>query len=628
MHWSRQDFKGKIIGTVYFLMAVAIWLLLRGYHGLLGDAQLYAFQALARIHPQLASDLYLQNTSQDQFTVFSPAYAWFIELLGLEQAARLLTLIFTVWIAAAVWIATRTFTSREGAWMSVILLFIVDGGYGGSGVFHFAEEFLTARLPAEALIATSLAFHLRGFKVLAGLAATAALVIHPLIALPGIMVLVYLQISPRASFLCAASCALATLILGFAAGDNPWVSKMLPVMDSDWLNVVQERSQFLFLQLWSYRDWELNARPFFYLAFIWLATEDIRVRRVCLAATTVAASGLAVALIAGTVGPVALIVQGQAWRWVWIAAFLGALLLPVTLLQIWDDKKCGLLCAVLLTMGVTLPINGTACVSLAILVWLLRSGFSAQAVNMLRWTCAALLVAVAAWLSVKAWSLLSPAINKSASLNVAQLRNLFALKLPAVLATVVFWRLKDHVGIRSGAILSAGLLLLSISLLPAAFKQNRSLASPADISEFRDWGARVPPTSTVLITPSRDVGTFVWFTLQRPNYLALDQSAGVVFSRATALEVQRRSKVLLPIMDANWKIRTRLRTVAAGQRLGAGSRPLTSTNLRDICNDTQLGFVVSHEQLGLDGLVHQNAGAWRGWELYACDKIRVARTVK
>ncbi len=73
-------------------MLVALWLALHGYHGLTSDGQIYAFQSFARLHPQLTADLYLQNTSQDQFTLFSPLYAWCIGLLGLENAARLLTL--------------------------------------------------------------------------------------------------------------------------------------------------------------------------------------------------------------------------------------------------------------------------------------------------------------------------------------------------------------------------------------------------------------------------------------------------------------------------------------------------------------------------------------------------------
>src|ERR1700674_3724097 len=154
MHWSSHGFQYKITAAALVLTALTTWLILRGYHGLLGDAQLYAFQALARIQPHLANDLYLQNTSQDQFTIFSPVYAWFIEHLGLERAARWLTLLFTGWFLAAAWSAARVLTNRNGAWLAVIFLLIVDGSYGGASVFRFSEEFLTARLPAEALIVT------------------------------------------------------------------------------------------------------------------------------------------------------------------------------------------------------------------------------------------------------------------------------------------------------------------------------------------------------------------------------------------------------------------------------------------------------------------------------------------
>ena len=43
---------------------------------------------------------------------------------------------------------------------------IVAGDYGASGVFRISEQFVTARLPAEALIVTALACHIRGWKKL------------------------------------------------------------------------------------------------------------------------------------------------------------------------------------------------------------------------------------------------------------------------------------------------------------------------------------------------------------------------------------------------------------------------------------------------------------------------------
>lgn len=632
MHRANPAFQSKIIDAAFFLTAVATWALMRGYHGLLGDAQLYAFQALSRIHPLLAHDLYLQNTSQDQFTIFSPVYAGFIGLLGIEAAARTLTLLFTAWFLGASWILSRIFTPREGAWFAVIFLLIADASYGGSGVFRLGEPFLTARLPAEALIATSLACFFRGSKGLAFAIAVAALLVHPLIALPGLLLIICLVVPIRAHILGAAAGTVAILFISVCAAHLPWVARLLPIMDPAWLGIVQERSQFLFLQLWSFRDWEINVRPFFYLAFIAFATQDARVRKVCLAAAIVAASGLVVAVIAGTVGPVAILVQGQAWRWEWIAVLIPLLLLPATILQIWSDEKCGPLCGLLLLLGFTLPVaTGTASVSLALILWLMRPRFSIRAVLLLRWILLALVVAVAARVFLHAWDIASSALHKPGGTADAHLRDFFELRTPALLAaSLIWWGLRRATGVRAPTLLCFSLAVLSIWVLPAAFKQNRSLASAAEIREFSDWAGVIPPTSTVLVAPARDVGTFVWFTLQRPNYLSVDQSAGVVFSRATALEVQRRSEVLLPITDPNWKIESELRAaVASGKhQINAASRPLTAENLRQICEDAMLGFVVSSQQLGFDSITHNSSGAWMGWSLYDCRKVRTWMAVK
>ncbi len=115
------------------------------------------------------------------------------------------------------------------------------------------------------------------------------------------------------------------------------------------------------------------------------------------------------------------------------------------------------------------------------------------------------------------------------------------------------------------------------------------------------------------------MGGFVWFTLVRPNYLAVDQSSGVVFSRATAIEVRRRSEVLAPLMDPNWKILTGLR---AKPGFKSETRPLTPKNLIQVCADPQLGFVISHDKVGFDPLRHEHAGAWKDWNLYDCRKVR------
>jgi hypothetical protein len=623
---SNVGLQSKFVHLSLALLPLTLWLALHGYHGITGDAQIYAFQAFARLHPTLATDLYLQNTSQDQFTLFSPLYAWCIGPLGLENAARLLTLLFTLWFLAAAWSFASTVTGRDTGSLAVAFLLIVAGDYGASGVFRLLDPSLTARLPAEALIITALACHFRGMSRLSSLLAFGALLIHPLMALPGMLLLVCLWLPVRVGIIGAIGGIFATLAIAAVALVLPAASQLLTVMDASWLEVVQERSQFLYLQLWSIHDWDINAQPFVSLGFTAIAVAGQRLRKLCAAAALVGAAGLAVAFIGGLVGPLALVVQGQAWRWVWITTFIGAALVPVTSLQVWRDARCGPLCSLLLVSGWTFPgIAGTPCVMLALFFWLFRTHISSRLGAYLRWLTAALGTAAVVWILTKCWAIVSPppAPLGHASTGVAQ--DIFALGMPLVLLSALVWW-----GIRTGrptwvpGFLTAMLTAFSLLILPAAFRQARTLSGAAEIQEFGDWENVIPPTATVLIAPPRDVGAFVWFTLARPNYLTLDQSSGVVFSRMTSLEVRRRSEVLLPLMDSDWKIRTGLAKRDGGRKKETTTRPLTAKSLIAVCADPQLGFVISPETVGFDPLRHEHAGPWKDWNLYDCRKVRSA----
>jgi hypothetical protein len=627
MHWSNLGFQSKFSALCLCLLLVTLWLCLHGYHGLTGDGQIYAFQAFARLHPQLAADLYLQNTSQDRFTLFSPLYTWCIAVFGLEDAARLLTLLFTFSFLAAAWSFAAAMTGRDAAWVAVAFLLIVAGDYGASGVFRILDPFLTARLPAEALTIGALACYVHGMKRLGALLAFGTLFIHPLMALPGLLLIVCLWLPVRVSIIGAVGGVFATLAVAMVAVNLPAAPHVLTVIDAPWLEVVRERSQFLFLQLWSIHDWDINAQPFISLGFTAVAVADERIRKLCAAAMLVGTAGLAVAFIGGLIGPVAILVQGQAWRWVWIAVFIGAVLVPFTALQVSRDQKCGPLCALLLVSGWTLPgIDGTACVMLATILWLARERVGSLPAAYFQWISAALGAAIGVWILMKCWAIVSSPTSPSvsASLGAVQVQNIFALRVPAVLLGALVWLgIRANRTARVPMFLSALLAAVSVLIFPAAFKQSRTLAATADIHEFADWANAIPPTSTVLVAPPRDVGAFVWFTLGRPNYLAVDQSSGVVFSRVTALEVRRRSEVLVPLMDPNWKILTRLRAKRElGPNSEATTRPLTSKNLIQVCADPQLGFVISQEMVGFAPLRREHAGVWKDWNLYDCRIVR------
>jgi hypothetical protein len=436
-------------------------------------------------------------------------------------------------------------------------------------------------------------------------------------AFPGLLLLICLWLPVRLSLIAAIFGVFAALGIALAAAMLPTVARVFTVMDAAWLEVVQERSQFLLLQLWSAHDWDINLRPLMYLTFIALAADEKRIRQFCSAGLLVGACGLAVALIGCLIGPVAVLVQGQAWRRDWTACFISALLLPATLLRISPDKKCGPLFAVLLIGGwVVSSLEGTACVLLALILWSLRRQISNRAIPYLRWLAVLSAIGVLAWVVSSSLGHRSMALSKIGDIPGAN----FAA---ALLFALLWWGLRRARSSWPALIVSAALLTASIFIVPASFTQARSLGTDSDMQSFSDWSDAIPPSSTVFVAPTHDVGSFVWFTLRRPNYLALDQSAGVVFSRKTALEVRRRSEVLLPVTDPTWKILSGIRRRAAKIQDNPPTRPLTAASLIQICSDPKLGFVISPENVGFDPLRHTREGPWKDWNLYDCRRVRL-----
>ncbi len=615
--------------AVLAILVAVLWALRHQYAGISGDAQLYAFQALARLQPALATDLSLQNTSQDDYTLFTPCYAALIDLLDVRRAALILWVPCSLGLLFAAWCTVRALAGREISVLSVALLATTVGSYGAATVFRYDEDYFTARSVAEVLVLAALACHVRGRRFIGFGLVIGALTIHPLMALPGLLLLLCLSVSTRLAVAGALVGVLATL--GFACA--PWMpsqlGKFATVMDPAWAAIVRERSQFLFLQLWSVRDWELTARPFLALSVSHAVLTDPRVRRLSFAAMLVGAAGLIVALIASTVGPVAILLQGQAWRWVWITSLVSVLLVVPTGARLWADEKCGPLGLVLwLSAWCFGGAVAIGCLLSLGAIWASRARLAARLGFELQWAAAGGALVVLIWTLATAWTILTePLVGPSFGYPAShRLRSVFDLGVPGVaLILAVLWLLTWNPRPWIAPVLVAGLVGVLVAVLPSSFPQRSRIGLPEEIREFDDWRAKIPPAGTVYVPASKDAGSFVWFTLGRPAYLSTDQSAGVVFSRRTALEIQRRSEVLLPVEDPNWKIRTQLaRARANGGKRTPDSRPLTAASLVQICRDPLLGFVAAPENVGFDPVQHTVPGAWAAWNLYDCDRVRAA----
>jgi hypothetical protein len=616
--WTRS--------TALIVTLVALWLLTHRYLGLDGDAKLYAFQALARFDPSLGADLYLQFGSQDRFTIFSPLYAWCIQSFGLQSAEMLLAIVCKVWFFAASWFLVRAISNYRIAFLATTVLIVIVGRYGAYSIFQYSEDWVTARSLAEALVITGFALYFHNFRVAGLLITVSALCVHPLMALPGVLLLMCLLTPTRTSLLGAAAGISATLLVAAAAVLLPAAAQVFTVMDREWLEVVRERSLHLFPQLWRFEDWKLNGKPFLALTMSALATNDVRVRKLCTAAMTVGASGVAVAIIAGFIGPVAILLQGQSWRWVWVTTFTAILLLLPTAVRVWREEHCGPLCALLLMCGwISTAIDGALCMAVALGLWLIRNRISVDLRRYLRWSAVVLGVVVIVWMMANCWNIghARQAVSGRDPFIITQIRGFMTTDGLAVLlaGSLITW-----IG-RSNSSSSLALFSLAVAaacafVVPGTFKNVLTIGSMTRSVEFSDWRAAIPPGSNVFVAPSPTSASFAWFMLERPDYLSADQSAGVVFSRLTALEVRRRAALVLPIWDTNWRLKRRQPSVHGNVAESSSSpRPLTKESLIAVCRDPKLGFVVAKENVGFNPVRHSHAGPWQDWQLYDCRAV-------
>jgi hypothetical protein len=567
------------------LTLVAAWSLSHRFRGFSGDAKLYAFQALARIHPALYHDIFLENASQDRFTIFPTLYAWCIGLLGMNHAEMILTLLCKAGFLSAAWWLASAVCTRRVAFLIVLSLDVVNGGYGGGSVFQYSEDWLTARTVAEPMVLAATAMYLRDLKISAWLAMAAALLVHPLVALPGLLLLLCFATPPLAGYLGTAIVLTVLLVIAMVARLFP-TANILLIMDAPWLEIVRQRSEYLFLDLWSFDDWMRNIRPFLALTLAAIVINEPRIRRLSVAAMLIGLAGLVVALTASLVAPIAVLVQGQAWRWVWVTTLMAVAFLAPTVICAARERGYGPICAIFLLCGWVNSGAGASLTAGALGLWLARKHLPSSSA------------------AVHYWAFIRMRTRQAAESLSGRFKNPNSPVIPTMACLA--------------------LLAACAILLPIAFEERaKPLATTTDVG-FDLWKTIIPPDGNVLIVPSPISAAFAWFVLERPSYLSLDQSSGVVFSRETALEIRRRTEIVQPAWDATWRILSwHMASRRSSRKPEAPSLPLplTSERLSAMCHDPKLTFVVAKQDVGFSPVKNTHAGVWKEWNLYDCHKV-------
>jgi hypothetical protein len=609
------------------LIAAAMWLLTRPYHGIWHDGRFYAVQALHRLYPErYAQDVFFLYGSQDDFTLFGAIQAWLSAFLGVDAAVLLLVVTgAALWLYALLQLLRRWLSALPLA-ASAVLVLALDSRYAGFDLLSYGEGFATPRVHAEALVLLALSWWFDGRRRMAWCAVALAGLLHPLIALAGVGVFAWALLRgrigrPALLWLALLSAGLLGLQFLRWSGLSPW-------LDPAWKALVELRSPFVFPQLWPWSDW---LRLLLDVSLLWLASRHLAGEPGRLAAWVLPVLALAIlwSLAAGALG-VQLAVAAQLQRVQWLAHLLAlALALPLCL-ELWRAQGWERYLAVAAAASLVFPLN-LGGLALPVLYGLYRwacfrfPGRAPAGGLPLVLSMSIPLTGLALWLFYFAagLSLLSAVAGRPPWLIVLG-------EMP-VAAGLLFL---GHAALRrvradkawpwlyGAGLLAVGALYWDVRKpWSADYGQPERAAAIAPVQAMIPdhavvyWESAVFVASDNLARLDRGVDRS-WFWLRRANYASFDQAAGSIFYRETAMETARRAAHLRQwgFRDGNldWQAR-----VKPPHKLR-----LSPARLHGVCADPVLDYVITDSRLAEAGLSFVDPQTERRFSVYDCRPLR------
>ena len=306
--------------------AALLWLLSHPYAGIYHDARVYALTAAHWINPaSLADDLFFKFGSQGDLSLFTPLYGLAIELIGLDAAARWVTL-----GGGIAWILSLAYLARsilgDGIFTDFAILFGAASSlnYSPNGAtFLLNENFATARSLAMPLGILAVAF-LFAKKERAGLITSfISLCLHPLVGIWPLLLTLSLRL--RISWLVVAALGSIVGIVSIECLDLPLPG--LHLMSAERLEPFRTSGFDVDVLVGWPGAMRLNA----YLSvlaclFLGWRAGSAKERTLSLRLMLITATALLSAMLVSYWWPIEFLVQVQLWRVFGLALPIGGLL--------------------------------------------------------------------------------------------------------------------------------------------------------------------------------------------------------------------------------------------------------------------------------------------------------------
>ena len=609
---STLEARSRLGFAVTVPLALTTWALSHSYLGIFHDAGLYTLKALAHLHSEsLTHDVFLRFGSQDQFTIFSSIYATVARLLGIESAAAILTLVSQLALLGGAWALARAVMPSSLALLGAFMLLAIPGDYGADRIFTCMESFLTPRMAAEALTLAGLAAALSTRRVWAAALLVMAAVIHPVMAAAGVIALFCLYVvlpRPRLALSLVAAGLIVLVVQAFLMPTGPWGR-----FDDTWLKLVRDRSPYLFLSHWQLDDWSRAAVSMATLVTAGRVLPTPAARQLSWIAFLTALSGLALTLFACDSLHLVLFTRLQPWRWQWLGTVVAALVLPMTLGTLWQGNRAGrttclslIACWIFASNAYALAAAAAALASLAC-----AHRQKPSEARLLFWGSCGMLAIAVVWrlasdLEFTDAYYLEPTVPLWIRRAMSFTRDGIA---PAAALWAIYWCAQTRD--RRPALLALGILAAAgcAALVPQTWRSWTTREfPPQNIARFAPFRERIPAAAEVF-WPEAPVG--IWMLLDRPSYLSVIQTSGMVFSRQSALELSRRADALDSIVPRS--------TFMTWGSSGTGLN-LSPQQLGQSCATGEFGFLVTAADLGFDpiAVVPATDAPSRKIRLYKC----------
>ncbi len=538
------------ICLVFLLLADAVT---TPYAGLVHDARLYALQALSHLNPDFyRKDLFFLYGSQDSFTIFSSFYAALISLLGLHPASLLIYIISRVIFLAGVLLFFRA-CSRDTV-LPFIAALIIASGQVHFLFFDVNEPFLTPRLAAYGLSLISLACLINGASIRCVVAICLAGLMHPLVALaPGAVITLYWLRHGRTSLICALAAApIAVIVILFLISPDALRGiNLRQIMDNEWQHIVFARSSYLLPGGWGPTEWQ-GVFSAFALTGLSIKYCKQSLRSFLAIILIVSLSSLLISIFLTYVLPIALGIQLQLWRAIWLIRVISVLLSLITGKMLWQSRhvlqKCS---AVLLLFPFVLSsvaaTGGLLYILPALAALAIPNKFTTP-IDKLRWLPIVLVITLvllqlsALFFNYQTYFHLSHSVYKNVIMALAVLNPVLPLIFIG-LVIVIFSKARLQATAFLCIVAYFGVIYLGLTVgswYPEQLQNERNVIKRTAPDQLLKWQKKIAPGSLIL-NDSLPTKT-IWFTFHSSCYYSIIQGAGVVFNRKLAINYDKRQK--------------------------------------------------------------------------------------